>query len=646
MAKAVDQPKQESPTRVRTDLYGDPLPPGAVARLGTMRFRHGQWVRSVAFAPDGNLIASAGADHTIRLWDRATGRQVRRITGHQDAVNFVTFTPDAKYLISASGYYAEIKDASVRLWEVATGKEVRRFFQDPSGQPMAALALSPDGTTLAAGVRERIWLIEVPSGRELGVCRMPKGEVKKIRFSPNSQGLAAVFDSAGVCLFDWKTRQLVWRNNDQPNDYMYKGLEFAPDGQALAVAISIKEPMRLLDSTTGKEIRRFQGPHNAAAPILFSHDGRQLFTNGWGRNGIIWEVVTGKPRGTLDPPLSSSLGLALSPDGKTLAEAGDRTVCFWDAATGKGIRGPAGAFALIDAVSLSPDGQTLLTASHFDRDAGARLWDLSTGRQRMGLSGRESSRAVAFSPDGQTFAAGCYHGTPVLADTATGRVIRTCEGVPQLIDSLAFTPDGKLLIGTGWINDTVRWWDPATGKELPPLGKLPQGGGAKCLAFAPGGQYLATGGMDRIIRLWDVAARKEIRQFVGQEGSIWSLAFAPDGKAVAAVTATGKFNFHANGTDRAIRLWDVETGKPQRTFVGPVEGSWSVAWSHDGRMLATGGEDHQIRLWEVATGQERACLTGHEGPVSALAFTADGYRLISGSSDTTVLIWDLAKLDR
>jgi WD40 repeat protein len=437
------------------------------------------------------------------------------------------------------------------------------------------------------------------------------------------------------------TGRLVWHNTDQPADYYRPGVAFAPDGRTVAAAISIKEPMRLLDAATGKEVRRFEGKHNACPPLVFSRDGKRIFSDGWvRRRGIIWDVATGKLAGALDPPVDECISLTLSPDGKILAEAGSRTVRFWDAATGKGLPGPDGAEALISALAVSPDGRSVLTASHFDAEAGARVWDLRTGRPRATLAGHQCPVA-AFAPDGKTFAAGCFQGTPVLADAATGRKLRTFAGASDWVDSLVFAPDGKRVIGTAVTQPLLRVWDPATGKELPPLGRL-EYEVAKCLALAPDGKLLATGGMDRVIRLWDIAGGKEVHQLTGQEGSIWAMAFLPDGREVAAVTATGKFNFFANGTDRSIRVWDVATGRPRRTLRGPAEGSWSIAWSPDGRVLATGGEDGVIRLWEVLTGQERARLAGHEGPVSALAFTADGARLLSGGSDTTVLVWDLA----
>jgi hypothetical protein len=189
----------------------------------------------------------------------------------------------------------------------------------------------------------------------------------------------------------------------------------------------------------------------------------------------------------------------------------------------------------------------------------------------------------------------------------------------------------------------VRVWEVATGKELPALGTLPIGGGAKSLAISLDGKLVATGGMDGIVRLWDVAGRKGARELRGQQGSIWSLAFSPNGRRLAAVTASNSRMFSAFGEDRTIRVWEVGTGSEVMKLQGPRNGSWCVAWSPDGRLLATGGEDDLARVWEVASGEERLCLRGHQGAVVSLVFTPNG-RLVTGSYDTTALVWDLASI--
>src|SRR5262249_59910448 len=120
------------------------------------------------------------------------------------------------------------------------------------------------------------------------------------------------------------------------------------------------------------------------------------------------------------------------------------------------------------------------------------------------------------------------------------------------------------------------------------------------------------------------AAGRGVGQPGGRGGSVWGRGSRRDGRMLAGVTGEGGGIFSARGADRTIRLWDVNTGKVLRRLEGPPPGSWCVAWSPDGRMLATGGDDGLVRLWELASGRERARLAGHDGPVTCLKFTHDG----------------------
>jgi RNA polymerase sigma factor (sigma-70 family) len=649
-APAVRDPAPPGAVRpARADLHGDSLPDEAIGRLGTVRFRHSQWVRCVSFSPDGKRLVSCSADFTIRLWDRETGKEVRRFDGHKDQVQFVRFTPDGKYLVSAGGGHLDNRDTSIRLWDVASGKEERRLVKGNDKLAKTAVDLAPDGKILAFGLEASIRLLSIPEGRHLGDIPMPqppglrprRGSLAKlVRFSPDGKRLGAVVEFIGVCVFDVTRRELLWQNRDQPTTSLASdsGIDFSPDGRLLAAAVTVQKPIRLFTADTGKVLRTFAGPVAGSGPLLFTADGKRLFSNGWGESGLIWDVATGKPAGKLRPTPSHFRDLTLSPDGKMLALAGNREIQFYDTGTGRHLPGPPGANGPVNHVEVLPDGRTVLAGSYWDSEAGARFWDLATGRLRCALDRRAAS--VALAPDGKTFAAGFYEGQPVLADAATGKVLRTFKGPPLFLDSLVFTRDGRQLIGSGWIGKRLYVWDVKTGEALPPLGDLPEGV-AKRLALSPDGKRLAVAGLDKIVRLWDVAGHKQAGELKGMQGPVLAMAWSPDGREIAAVSAEGKFGFGAGTPDRHVRVWDVASGRERLALAGPREGSWCLAWSPDGRLISTGGEDNVVRVWERVSGQKRRDLKGHAGPVMAVSFTRDGQRVLSGSSDTTILIWDL-----
>lgn len=320
--------------------------------------------------------------------------------------------------------------------------------------------------------------------------------------------------------------------------------------------------------------------------------------------------------------------VAISPDGMLLAAAcgdGEAPVRLWQLATGKALPWPARHLGTVHTLVFSPDSKTLATV---ERLGSIYLWDVPTGKELSHLKGKQKAiLALAFSPDGKWLLSGGKDETVCLWDRASGKPVHFLAAGPW-IARVAFSPDSKTFVSTSATGATL--WDTATGKVLR---QFQAKSGGYCVAFAPDGRTLGWAGLDRTVRVWDVATGQEVQRLTGHHAGIEALAFAPDGKTIASA-----------GRDQRIRLWDVTTGKerfPSEAHDGIV---WSVSFSRDGKMLATGGNDARICLWDVASRKLLRRLEGHAGMISALEFSPDGKVLASasGGPDATVRLWDPA----
>jgi WD40 repeat protein/serine/threonine protein kinase len=563
-------------------------------------------IESVAFSPDGVLMAIADRDHIIHLWNLTSG-EARTFKGHEDVIRLFSFSPDGELLASGSW------DKTIRLWDIRTG-EARTLKGHDDG--VMDVEFSPDGALLASASYDktvRLWDIRT------GEARILSGHVDRVwflSFSPCGALLASASHDKTVRLWGIRTGEsrILKGHEETVGDVL-----FSPDGTLLA-SRSWDKTVRLWDVITG-EARVLKGHKWVVSDISFSPDGELLASASSDKTVRLWDVITGEAR-VLKGHEGGISDISFSPDGEHLASASyDRTVRLWDIRTGEA-RILKGHEDIVNHVSFSPDGAVLRTRS---RDNTVRLWLVREGEDRHLKSDDETLYHFAISSDGTHLAATDYSPRRSIylwhKDAAEARILK---GHNEMIVHLSFSPDGELL-ASGSSDNTIRLWDVRTGAVRTLRG---HDDAVMDVEFSPDGALLASASDDKTVRLWDVGAG-EARVFKGHEDDVMAVGFSPGGDLLASASL-----------DKTVRLWDVRTGEAR--ILRGYEEFYDVMFSPDGTLLVSKSLNI-LRIWDVNTGEEVRILEGHEAFIRSFSFSPDGVFLASGSLDATVRLWDLNK---
>jgi len=655
----------------RVDVFGDPLPAGAVARLGTMRLRHGEPVYTLAFSPDGKDVASGSSDGVIHVWDAATGKGRLRITDPSDlgggpftgfdAVTLVAFSPDGRHLAAAR------LNQRPAVWDVRTGTKVREL-----GGPATRaswLRFSPDGKHVGfreggdrPGAVPTVVVSEVTAGAR--ATRVPDGTVlfpaNKDQFLhvPTGRGPATVrrlSDGAEVRRFE---------GGDGAAEAVLSG-----DGRRLFVR-EAGGTIRAWDVATGKALVRFIGPGAGVSWVVPAADGSAVLTvSGEASRIALWDVGTGKRRweaGT-DPKRERITSAVVVPTGEVVTGHRNGDVRAWDGATGRQSRTfrPQSGYEV--RLALSPDGKTLATAVNYQYDLAVTLTDAATFEPKLPDRGHATRiRGIAFRPDGTQVATGAWDGTVRVWDARTGRPVRKIES--PYTGALAYGPDGKHLFVAGAWDGRIRVYDPdggtlvresdaksgalravvvsADGRTVVTAGsqvrawavdgKLVREFEAPAMALrvalSPDGESVAAAGLDGRLRVYGFRTGKKVFEAAGPSEQIGAIAFSPDGRLLA----------WSDGA-HSIRLTDAATGREVATLRTKVDPLDCLTFSPDGKTLAWASTQStkETRVWEVRTGQLRRSLLGHDGPPGAVAYSPDGSLLVTAGPDGAALVWDV-----
>ena len=596
-------------------------------------------INSLAFSPDGKLLASVGSDGAIKVWNVETGMVTKTLEkAHSGFACSVAFHPDGKHLASVGA------DKKVKVWDLTTRPPALAFSRPCDGSHSSltahAAAFNPkDGRQLAAG------------------------------------------NDGDVTVWDWTTGQRLHTFAGRPKQRI--SVAFSRDGRRLASG-NWGGSIKLWDAQAGGEpLCTFSETHYPLGGLAFDNDGGRLATASFNRCVHVWDTTTGRLVHTHRHTTGLVLGVAFSLDGQRLASAGeDKTVRLWDATTGRDVLSLRGHTGQCGCLAFSPDGRRLASASE---DKTIRVWDATPlqgheGQEILNLPNSNEIWSLAVSPDGQKIASAGWSMPVKVRGTQTGQGSVEYPGHSTIVFCVAWQPDGQRIAAAGGDGPlfSVKVWDTQTKREVFTLPEHPGGTEFPAVAFSPVGRYLVTGSKDGAVRVWDARNGQEVGTLGTHDREVRGVVFSRDGSHLASASGGGKVKVWAwdlsrlgqgpefecqarvpgaylnvafspdgrylvtGGEEYTVKIWDLQTRQELKTLLGHTGDVCAVAFSSDGRWLATAGEDTTIRIWDAKSWKPVYTLRGHTGVVSSLAFIPNSQRLVSGSRDTTVKVWDVA----
>ncbi|NER33581.1 MAG: hypothetical protein F6J93_05880 [Oscillatoria sp. SIO1A7] len=530
---------------------------------------HTNNVTSVSFSPDSQLIATASLDRTVKIWNPNSGQLLTTFSGHRERIYSISFSPNGDLVATAS------KDRTIKLWRVKDGSPVKRLLGHK--KDVNSVSFSPNGKDLLSGSDDLTIKLWSSDGKLLKT--LPHGEkVTVVGFKPDGKMMFSAGVNGKIRLWN---RDGSFANWWQAHQKAIHSVAFSRDGQTIATA-SDDNTVKLW-SLEGKELMTFRGHSDRVTSVSFAPDGTTIASGGFDKTVRLWALQDTLERPSLNAHGDRVWSVSFSPDGKLVASGSkDNTVKLWNR-KGQLLRTLEGHKNLVYSVRFSPDGQLIASAS---RDKTVKLWRRN-GELVKTLEGhRERVYSVAFSPDGKLIASGSGDNTINLW-RRDGRLIHTLEGHSDRVYSVAFSPDGKL-IASGSRDNTIILWS-SNGIPIKTLsGYDGHSSYVTDVKFSPDGSLLASAGWDNTVKIWQSDGTLVRTLLQGYSDSVESISFSPDGKTLASA-----------GWDNMVKLWNIEDGSFIKGLQGHTSGIMDVSFSPDGKTIASASDDNTIVLWNL-----------------------------------------------